>query len=72
MSIDFSTISYNRLKKEITQVFSIDRGFLRLLYMKVILKCWDSKSGKYREITKSNFRDLSFDHIYVIIVDTPP
>eukprot|EP01127_Copromyxa_protea_P010064 TRINITY_DN2415_c0_g1_i1.p1 TRINITY_DN2415_c0_g1~~TRINITY_DN2415_c0_g1_i1.p1 ORF type:complete len:308 (-),score=41.11 TRINITY_DN2415_c0_g1_i1:72-995(-) len=72
MMVNFSTVTYTKLKKEITQVFSIDRSFLRLLYMTIILKCWDSKSGKSQEITKHNIKDLSFDHIYVLIVDTPP
>lgn len=71
MTIDLSTISYSKLKKEITQIFNIDRSFLRLLYMEMSLKCWDSKTGKSQEITKRNFRDLSFDHIYVIITDAP-
>lgn len=71
MTIDLSTISYTKLKKEITQIFNIDRSFLRLLYMEMSLKCWDSKTGKSQEITKRNFRDLSFDHIYVIITDAP-
>lgn len=71
MDIDVSTISYSKLKKDIVHMFNIDRTFLRPLYMKVILKCWDAKSGKSQEITKHNFRDLSFDHIYVIIIDVP-